>query len=78
LREQYAQISEEKDRLYQEYRKLQQKVKQHENVRANLEQLIRPGKTEKQEEKENQIPLTSLVSCFIAEWTERSSFSVVG
>lgn len=37
-----------------------------------------PGKTEKQEEKENQIPLTSLVSCFIAEWTERSSFSVVG
>ena len=31
-----------------------------------------------QEGKENQIPLTSLVSRFIAEWTERSSFSVVG
>ena len=37
-----------------------------------------PGKTEKQEEKENQIPLTFLVSRFIVEWTERSNFSVVG
>ena len=37
-----------------------------------------PGKTEKQEEKENKILMTSLVSRFIAEWTERSSFSVVG
>ena len=37
-----------------------------------------PGTTEKQEERENQIPLTFLVSHFIAEWTERESFSVVG
>ena len=37
-----------------------------------------PGGTEKQEEKENQISLTFLASRFIAEWTERRSFSVVG
>ena len=54
LREQYAQISEEKDRLYQEYRKLQQKVKQHENVRANLEQLIRPEQKEKRRNRSRQ------------------------
>ena len=35
-------------------------------------------KTEKQEETVSQIPLTFLASRFIAEWTERSSFSVVG
>ena len=40
--------------------------------------MIKLWKNEKQEEKENQIPLTSLVSRFIAEWTERESFSVVG
>lgn len=54
LRERYAQISEEKDRLYQEYRKLQQKVKQHENVRANLEQLIRPEQKEKRRNRSRQ------------------------
>ena len=37
-----------------------------------------PGKTGNAEEKENQIPLTFLVSRFIVEWTERSNFSVVG
>ena len=48
LRKQYEQITAEKDKLYQEYRKLNQKVRQHETVRANLEQFIgrnrkRPG-----------------------------------
>ena len=33
---------------------------------------------EKQEEKENLIPLTFLASRFIAEWTERRRFSVAG
>lgn len=54
LREQYTQISEEKDRLYQEYRKLQQKVKQHETVRAILEQLIRPEQKEKRRNRSRQ------------------------
>ena len=34
-----------------------------------------PGKTEKQEGKANQIPLTFLGSRFIAEWTVRTNFS---
>ena len=34
-------------------------------------------RTGKEEDREDQIPLTSLASRFIAEWTERSSFSVV-
>lgn len=33
-----------------------------------------PGKTEKQEEKESRIPLTSLASRFIAEWMEKKLF----
>lgn len=37
-----------------------------------------PGKTGKDGERGNQTPLTSLVSRFIAEWTEGSSFTVVG
>ena len=36
------------------------------------------GATEKQEERENQIPLTFLASHFIAEWTERENFFDVG
>ena len=39
---------------------------------------VLPGRTEKQEERENQIPLTFLVSRFIEEWMERGDFSVVG
>ena len=53
LRKQYEQITAEKDKLYQEYRKLNQKVRQYETVRANLEQLIR-SEPEKDRIKEKE------------------------
>jgi len=58
LRKQYEQITAEKDKLYQEYRKLNQKVRQYETVRANLEQLIRsePEK-DRIKEKESSIQI---------------------
>ena len=58
LRKQYEQITAEKDKLYQEYRKLNQKVRQHETVRANLEQLIRPeSNKDRGKEKESSIQI---------------------
>ena len=58
LRKQYEQITAEKDKLYQEYRKLNQKVRQHETVRANLEQLIRPEPDkDRGKEKESSIQI---------------------
>ena len=58
MRKQYEQITAEKDKLYQEYRKLNQKVRQHETVRVNLEQLIRsePEK-DRIKEKESSIQI---------------------
>ena len=53
LRKQYEQITAEKDKLYQEYRKLNQKVRQHETVRANLEQLIRRSRKKTGAKKKN-------------------------
>lgn len=58
LRKQYEQITAEKDKLYQEYRKLNQKVRQHETVRANLEQIIRPEpEKDRGKEKESSIQI---------------------
>lgn len=58
LRKQYEQITAEKDKLYQEYRKLNQKVRQHETVRVNLEQLIRPEpEKDRGKEKESSIQI---------------------
>lgn len=65
-----------RQRLEERFRKYGLELAEEKTKILNLGGL--PGKTEKQEEKENQIPLTSLVSRFIAEWTERSSFFVVG
>ncbi len=51
LRDEYAQLNQEKDRLYQEYGKLKKQVRQLDTLKANVDKILNISEREQEQDK---------------------------
>ena len=51
LHTEYKELTEKKDKLYQEYGKLKKKVKQYDTIKQNVDSILRQAKQQQRDRK---------------------------